>query len=165
MNQTLTYACGDSTWEICSILFKDEFGLYHCPNNVPIFSTDVSNYLFYIFSVYYLTPLLVNKDLMQICNGVEDCVNISAPHSSSTLGRDWNDFTIDEKYCKERSLCHKSRPAKLDLISIHKNQICDGNIDCLQAEDEDKGIGTRYYFSIHCSIFIFNLLQSKANCS
>ena len=72
---------------------------------------------------------------VQVCDGVEDCSS-----SSFNTKRFWDDLSIDERFCEEqRFMCFKSRPKNKNLVSLPMHQLCDGNMDCLNEEDEDKG--------------------------
>lgn len=78
---------------------------------------------------------------MQICDGIEHCTDsITKSFKHLKVVRTWSDFSVDEKYCRDRRwLCHKSRPTDENKVSIMKNRLCDGNIDCAMEEDESIG--------------------------
>ena len=73
---------------------------------------------------------------LKICDGVEDCVE-SLREKNSKIN--WDNVSVDEKYCPYRFMCTNSRPKDKNLVTISKYKVCDDHIDCEMAEDEAEG--------------------------
>ena len=73
------------------------------------------------------------------------------------MKRRFEDFTLDERYCADRSVCKYSYPIDSSRVSIDMYQVCDGNTDCLLAEDELEG---EIICKLYCIPQVMNLAHS-----